>query len=49
MDPETPCRLKKLELDSMYRETMDEYLASYDEQEAKIERFDKRIEEIASE
>ena len=41
--------LKKLELDSMYRETMDEYLASYDEQEAKIERFDKRIEEIASE
>lgn len=41
--------LKKLELDPMYRETMDEYLASYDEQEAKIERFDKRIEEIASE
>lgn len=41
--------LKKLELDSMYRETMDEYLASYDQQEAKIERFDKRIEEIASE
>lgn len=28
---------------------MDEYLASYDEQEEKIERFDKRIEEIASE
>lgn len=41
--------LKKLELDPMYRETMDEYLASYDEQEAKIERFDKRIEEIVSE
>ena len=32
----------------MYRETLNEYMASYDEQEAKIERFDKRIEEIAS-
>ncbi|MCD8020693.1 MAG: transposase [Clostridiales bacterium] len=33
----------------MYRETLDEYLASYGEQEAKIERYDKRIEEIALE
>ena len=33
----------------MYRETLDEYLASCEEQEAKIERYDKRIEEIASE
>lgn len=41
--------LKKLELDPMYRETLDEYMASYEEQEAKIERYDKRIEEIASE
>ena len=41
--------LKKLELDPMYRETLDEYMASYGEQEAKIERFDKRIEEIAAE
>ena len=41
--------LKKLELDPMYRETLNEYLASYEEQEAKIERYDKRIEEIASE
>ena len=41
--------LKKLELDPMYRETLDEYLASCEEQEAKIERYDKRIEEIASE
>lgn len=41
--------LKKLELDPMYRETLNEYMASYDEQEAKIERYDKRIEEIASE
>ena len=40
--------LKKLELDSMYRETLNEYMASYGEQEAKIERFDKRIEEIAA-
>ena len=41
--------LKNLQLDPMYRETLNEYMASYDEQEAKIERFDKRIEEIASE
>ncbi len=41
--------LKQLQLDPMYRETLNEYMASYDEQEAKIERFDKRIEEIASE
>ena len=41
--------LKKLELDPLYRETLNEYLASYEEQEAKIERYDKRIEEIAAE
>ena len=41
--------LRKLELEPMYRETLDEYLASYEEQEAKIERYDKRIEEIAAE
>ena len=41
--------LKKLELEPLYRETMDEYLASYEEQEAKIERFDQRIDEIAQE
>ncbi len=41
--------LKKLELDPMYRETLDEYMASYEEQEAKIERYDKRIEEMAAE
>ncbi len=41
--------LKKLELDLMYRETLSEYMASYEEQEAKIERYDQRIEEIASE
>lgn len=41
--------LKKLELDPIYRETLNEYMASYEEQEAKIGRYDKRIEEIASE
>lgn len=40
--------LKKLELAPLYRETLDEYMASYEEQEAKIERFDKRIEELAN-
>lgn len=40
--------LRKLELSPLYRETLDEYLASYDEQTAKIERFDRRIEELAS-
>ena len=41
--------LRKLELDPIYRETLNEYLASYEEQEAKIERYDKRIEEFAAE
>ena len=40
--------LTKLELPDLYRETLDEYLVSYKEQEAKMERFDKRIEEIAA-
>ena len=40
--------LKKLEItNGLYRETLNEYMASYEEQEAKIERYDKRIEEIA--
>ena len=41
--------LRTLKLDPMYRETLDEYITSYEEQEAKIARFDQRIEEIASE
>ena len=41
--------LNKLDLDPMYRETLNEYMASYEEQMAKIERYDKRIEEIAAE
>lgn len=40
--------LGKLELSPLHRETLDEYLASYDEQTAKIERFDRRIEELAA-
>ena len=39
--------LKQLDLSALYRETLDEYMSSYDEQTAKIERFDKRIEELA--
>ena len=40
--------LKQLDMPALYRETLDEYMASYEEQTAKIERFDKRIEELAS-
>ena len=40
-------RLKQLELKGLYRETLEEYMATYEEQTAKIERFDQRIEEIA--
>ncbi len=39
--------LKGLELSELYRETLNEYMASYEEQTAKIQRFDMRIEEIA--
>ena len=41
--------LKNLEINNtLYREVMNEYMISYEEQVLKIERFDKRIEEIAS-
>ena len=40
--------LKKLELSPLYREVLDEYMTSYEEQNAKLERFDERIEELAS-
>ena len=40
--------LRTIELSPMYQETLDEYLASYEEQSAKIDRFDARIEEIAA-
>lgn len=41
--------LKQLNLKSLYRETLEEYMATYEEKTAKIERFDQRIEEIAAE
>lgn len=40
--------LKTLNLSNLYRETLDEYMATYEEQESKIERLDRRIEELAS-
>lgn len=40
--------IKKLELAPLYRETLDEYLATYSELIAKIERYDARIEEITA-
>ena len=40
--------LGTLKVSEMYRETLDEYMVSYQEQSAKIERFDTRIAEIAS-
>ena len=40
--------LRRMELPALYRETLNEYLASYDEQTAKIERFDQRIDEIST-
>ena len=39
--------LRQLELKGLYQETLEEYMATYEEQTAKIERFDQRIEEIA--
>lgn len=41
--------LKTLNLSDLYRETLDEYMTTYEEQESKIERLDRRIEELASE
>ncbi len=41
--------LRKLDLSPMSWETLNEYMTSYEEQEAKIERFDNRIEELALE
>ena len=40
--------LKQLDLSELYRETLNEYMMSYEEQTTKIERFDKRIEELAA-
>ena len=40
--------LRKLELSPMHRETLDEYLISYEELTDKIKRYDQRIEELAA-
>ena len=40
--------LKKLELNAMYPEVLNEYMTSHEEQVAKIERFDERIDELAT-
>ncbi|MBR1812370.1 MAG: IS110 family transposase [Lachnospiraceae bacterium] len=40
--------LKKLEFPTLVRETLDEYLASYEEYTTKIARYDARIEELAA-
>ena len=40
--------MRKLELPTLIRETLNEYLATYDELTAKVERFDKRIQELAN-
>ena len=39
--------LRALKLPELIRETLNEYLATYDELTAKIDRYDKRIQEIA--
>lgn len=39
--------LKSLEIEDIYKETLDEYLVSYRYLEDKIERIDKRIEELS--
>lgn len=40
--------LKKLELSGLYREVLNEYMTTYEEQTAKIDRLDQRIEELAA-
>ena len=40
--------LKSLNVQGMYKEILDEYLLTYDSLINKLERFDKRIEELAS-
>ena len=40
--------LQQLQLDSVVREGMDEYITTYGELMAKIERYDRRIQELAN-
>ena len=42
------CWLKSLQPEALYKETLDEYLLTYTTLNDKIERFDKRIEDLAS-
>ena len=42
------CWLKSLQPEALYKETLNEYLLTYTTLNDKIERFDKRIEELAS-
>lgn len=42
------CWLRKIRLTSLYQETLDEYLASYEEQESKLQRLDERINSLAA-
>lgn len=41
--------LKDLEMDELFRETLDEYMLTYEQLKDKIERYDERIEELAQE
>ena len=40
--------LRTLDMDEMYRETLDEYLLTFDFLTGKLDRIDRRIEELAS-
>ena len=40
--------LRKADFSALFREALNEYLVTYEELTSKIERFDKRIEEISS-
>lgn len=41
--------LKSLEMDELFKETLDEYMLTYEQLTDKIERLDQRIEELAQE
>lgn len=41
--------LRALKLPQLHRETLDEYLATYSQLEDKVERYDRRIEELSRE
>lgn len=41
--------LKSLDMDELFRETLDEYMLTYEQLKDKIDRLDERIEELATE